>query len=221
MIQPAAPRLLFLNQRKILFQWRVILNITTRLNAPSTSTFRPPSCPPGKTSITSYLHNKPLAGGIPNNAPTESKVCEPPCGSARASLFAAADGSGMDRLALRLQHALLSRAEGAGASWWIHVIRLTTHTQGTVWHAPRSGRGPFRKRRLPLWMSGSESPTDICSVFYFIWVDAECQRHVILLKPLFAGVSSLCLASKKKNKKSFRIRRSAKNSIVQKDQEWS
>lgn len=57
----------------------------------------------------------------------------------------------------------------AGASWWIHVIRLTTHTQGTVWHAPLSGRRPFRKRRLPLWMSGSESPTDTYSVFYFIW----------------------------------------------------
>lgn len=113
MRQPATPRLLFLNQRKILFQRRVSLNIPTsgagRLNAPSISTVR---LPPGKTSVTSYLHNKPFGGGIPDNAPTQSKVCEPPRGPARASLFAADDGSGMDRLVLRLQHALLPRAEG-------------------------------------------------------------------------------------------------------------
>lgn len=157
MTQPATPRLLILNQRKILLQRRVSLNITTpgagRLNAPSISTFRPPPppLPPrAKTSVTSYLHNKPLAGGIPHNVPTQSKVCEPPCGSARAPLFAAA---AMDRLALRLQHALLSRAGGAGGLMMNTCDKINnthTHTQGTVWHAPLSGGGAFRKRRLPL-----------------------------------------------------------------------
>lgn len=79
-------------------------------------------------------------------------------------MFATDDGSGMDRLVL------LSRPEGGWGLMMNTCDKINnTHTQGTVWHAPLSGRQPFRKRRLPLWMSGTESPTGTCSVFYFIW----------------------------------------------------